>query len=77
MKVVQIKLLEVLEREGKTQAQLADAIEVRRATINDMYHNRSKQVPLKVLAKICTELNCDISDLLTLVDEKETKENAN
>jgi len=67
MKELNITLKELLESRGMTQAQLADAIDVRPATINDMYHNRSKHIPRNVIAKIADELDItDIGELLTL-----------
>ncbi|WP_077624960.1 helix-turn-helix domain-containing protein [Sediminibacillus massiliensis] len=66
----QIKLEELLRKHGITQTQLADSIGVRRATINDLYHNRSKQIPRSVIDKIANELNIkDINELITLIDE--------
>ena len=70
MKKLEIKLKELLESRGKTQAELADAIGVRRATINDLYHNRSKQIPRNVVDKIAEELNItDINEILSIVSD--------
>lgn len=70
MKKIDIRLKELLQSRGITQAQLADAIDVRRATINDLYHNRSKHIPRDVADKIIEELNiADINELLTIIDE--------
>lgn len=72
LKRISIKLAKVLEDREKTQAQLADAIEVRRATIHDLYHDKSKQIPRNVLDKIINELNItDMNELLEIVDASE------
>lgn len=69
-KRIRIMLDELLMKEGKTQAQLADDIEVRRATINDMYHNRSKQLPIEVLTKIVNYLNLNsIDELIKIIED--------
>ncbi|MBU5265720.1 helix-turn-helix domain-containing protein [Virgibacillus proomii] len=71
MKKIKIRLDEVLKEKGYTQAQLADAIGVRRATIHDLYHNKSKQIPIEVLTKIVNELNLkSVDEILVLVDEE-------
>lgn len=72
MKRISIKLAKVLEKHGKTQAQLADAIDIRRATIHDLYHDKSKQIPRNVLDKIINELNItDMNELFEIVDDGE------
>ena len=70
-KRITIKLDELLKKHDLTQAQLADAIDVRRATIHDLYHNKSKQVPRSVLDKIVNELDIkDLNELIAIEEEK-------
>ncbi|MCC2250367.1 helix-turn-helix transcriptional regulator [Virgibacillus sp. AGTR] len=71
MKKIRIRLDELLKEKGYTQAQLADAIEVRRATIHDIYHNKSKQLPIDVLNKITNELKLKSIDKLIVIEEIE------
>ncbi|GGE80415.1 helix-turn-helix domain-containing protein [Priestia taiwanensis] len=72
---VKILLKEQLDKCGLTQKELSEATEVRAATIHDLYHNKSKQIPIKVLEKIADELNIrDMNKLLVIVD---TEDNTN
>lgn len=47
-----------------TQADLARRTGIRPSTINDMYHEMCERVNLEYLDRICTVLNCDITELL-------------
>lgn len=47
-----------------TQADLARATGIRPNTINEYYHELSERINLDHLDRICTALNCDISDLI-------------
>lgn|GEM_PF-2284781 len=68
---ITINLANVLKEREMTQAELADAIKIRRATINDLYHNRSKQLPINVLNEIVNELGItDMNELLTIKYDK-------
>jgi len=70
-KIITIKLDELLKKHDMTQAQLADAIEIRRATIHDLFHDKSKQIPRSVLEKIINELDVtDINELITIEEVK-------
>ncbi|MBM7717326.1 DNA-binding Xre family transcriptional regulator [Bacillus thermophilus] len=64
---ITIKLKEVLDKRGMTQKQLADLTEIRPATIHDLYHDRSKQIPRNVIEQIAEALNIDdINELITI-----------
>lgn len=54
-----------LAKNDLTQKDLAAMTGVRLPTINDMVTGKSKAVSLDNLDKICTALNCDISDIYT------------
>ena len=47
-----------------TQTDLARKTGIRKATINELYHEFAERVNLEHLDKICEALNCDLSDLI-------------
>ncbi|MEH7456345.1 helix-turn-helix transcriptional regulator [Bacillus sp. JJ1127] len=64
---IKVLLKEQLAKRGLTQKDLSEATGIRAATINDLYHNKSKQLPVKAIEKIATELQIvDISELIIL-----------
>lgn len=74
MKRIKTRIKDELDARGMTQKELADLTGIRPATINDLYHDRSKQFPRDVLEKIASALNIDeISEIIELVDDGQTK----
>jgi len=65
MKII-ITLDKILDSKNISQQQFSRMTGIRYPTINDMYLNKSKFIPLKNLAKICEVLECEISDILFL-----------
>lgn len=63
---MKIRLHELLEREGMSQAELARLTRIRPSTICDMYNNNCSFVKLEHLEKICKRLNCGINDIIEL-----------
>lgn len=47
-----------------TQADLARATGIRPNTINEYYHELSDRINLDHVERICSALNCEISDLI-------------
>lgn len=66
---VSINLDRLIEAKNLSQHELSRQTGIRQATINDMCQNKTKQVPLDNLAKICEVLDCDINDILELIKE--------
>ncbi|MGG1663056.1 helix-turn-helix domain-containing protein [Brevibacillus sp. NRS-1366] len=65
---VQIRLDQLIQ--GKmSQQELSRKTGIRQPSISEMCRNESKHIPLENLALLCEELQCNISDLLILVDE--------
>lgn len=56
-----------------TQADLARKTGIRPSTINDLYHDLAERINLEHLDLICEALDCDISDILVRVPNKETR----
>ena len=55
-----------------TQADLARATGIRPNTINELYHDLTERINLEQLDLICEALDCEISELLVRVPNKES-----
>ena len=61
---VRIKLNELIAQAGISKNKLSHKAEMQRSQINNYCNNRITRLDIDVLARICTVLNCSISDLL-------------
>jgi DNA-binding Xre family transcriptional regulator len=70
---IKVLLKEQLEKRGLSQKDLSEATGIRAATIHDLYHNKSKQLPIKAIEKIATELQIvDIRELIILKESNQS-----
>ena len=69
--MIKIKLSEQLGKKRMTRRELAQLIGVRPNTVGDMYNDNVKRLDIETLNKICTVLDCDISDILEFVKEED------
>lgn len=56
-----------------TQSDLARATGIRPSTINELYHELAERINLEHLDLICEALDCDITDILIRVPNKERR----
>lgn len=61
---IKIKLDELIKKEGISKNKLSHRAEMQRSQINNYCNNSISRLDTDVLARICTVLDCDISDLL-------------
>lgn len=69
--MIRIKLSEVLGRKKMTRKKLSELIGVRPNTIGDLYNEKVRKIDLDILDRMCTVLECNVSDLLEHVTETE------
>lgn len=62
--MIHIKLSEMLGRKKMTRKRLSELTGVRANTICDMYNEKVKKIDIETLDRICTVLNCNISDII-------------
>ncbi len=62
-----IKLGELIERKGISKNKLSNRAEMQRSQINNYCNNKITRLDIDVLSRICTVLDCEISDLLEFV----------
>ena len=56
-----------------SQKELSEKTGIRRATINEMYHELVERINLDYLSKMCEVLNVKIEDILEYIPDKNTK----
>ena len=64
---IRIKLDELIEQSGISKNKLSHKAEMQRTQLNNYCNNQITRLDIDVLARICTVLNCSISDLLEFV----------
>ncbi len=71
--MIKNNLSKLLGEKRLTQADLARATGIRPATINELYHELSERISFEQLDRICEVLECEVSDLLIYLPNKEKK----
>ena len=69
---IRIKLDELIEKSGICKNKLSHKAEMQRTQLNNYCNNLITRLDIDVLARICTVLNCSISDLLEFVPPNDT-----
>lgn len=69
--MIKIHLSRILGERRMSQKRLSELTDIRRATINEMYHELVERVNLEYLSKICQVLNVKIEDLLEYVPDNQ------
>lgn len=70
---IRIKLDELIKNAGISKNKLSHKAEMQRSQINNYCNNRISRLDIDVLARICTVLECSISDLLEFVPPEDEK----
>ena len=68
--MIKIKLSNLLGKHKMTQKALADATNIRPATISKMYYEETKRIDINQLNSICKAFDCEISELLEYIPDK-------
>lgn len=71
--MIRIHLSRMLGEKRWTQADLARYTKIRPSTINEIYHELIERINLEHLDRICEVLNCDLTDIMEYVPNKEKK----
>ena len=71
--MIRILLSNRLGERKLTQAELSRMTQIRASNINEYYWELAERVKLEHLDLICEALDCDISDLLVRIPDKEKR----
>lgn len=71
---IRIHLEELIKERGISKNKFSQWAELQRTQLNNYCKNEVARVDLDVLARMCTVLECDISDLLEFVPPEKTEE---
>ena len=71
--MIKITLSRKLGELRKTQIDLSRITGIRNATIYDLYHGYAERINLEHLDLICEALDCDISEIIVRVPNKEPR----
>ena len=64
---IHIKLDELIKKSGISKNKLSHRAEMQRSQINNYCNNKITRLDIDVLARICSVLDCKISDLLEFI----------
>ena len=70
---IRIKLDELIKKAGISKNKLSHRAEMQRSQINHYCNNDITRLDIDVLARICTVLDCQISDLLEFIPPEADK----
>lgn len=68
---VKINLAKIIEEKGISKNKLSQRAEMQRTQLNNYCNNNISRLDIDVLARLCTVLDCKISDLLEFVPATE------
>lgn len=72
---IRIKLDALIKEKGISKNKLSHRAEMQRTQINNYCKNNITRLDTDVLARICTVLECEISDLLEFIPNDENNKN--
>ena len=64
---VRINLAKIIEEKGISKNKLSQRAEMQRTQLNNYCNNKISRLDIDVLARLCTVLDCQISDLLEFI----------
>lgn len=68
---INIKLAEILQKRQISRNYLARAINVRFEVVDKWYNNKVEKLDLDILARVCSVLECDVTDVIEYVEGEE------
>ena len=69
--MIKIYLSDLLGKHKMTQKTLSELTGIRPATISKMYYEESKRIDIKHINNICKAFNCEVSELLEYIPDKD------
>lgn len=71
---IHMRINELLEENGISKNQICKDLDIPRGNFNRYCRDEFQRIDANLVLKLCQHLNCDIGDLLVIVDDgRETK----
>jgi putative transcriptional regulator len=71
--VIKVRIAKLLKDHGKSRYWLVKHTGLNPITISNLFKEKTQGIDFKTLNVICRELGCQPGDILTYVNEEETK----
>lgn len=69
--MIKIFLSRILGEKRITQRKLAEMTGLRPNTISELYNERAKRIDFSTIERLCTALDCQVSDLFDYIPEND------
>lgn len=69
MGYIKIKLADLIYEKGESKNQVCYHCQIQRTQLNNYCNNKVSRVDLALLARVCSYLKCDITNLLEYVND--------
>ena len=73
--MIVLKLKRLVAYKEMTQMELVEKTGIRQPTISAIYNNKCKHLPIDVIDRICTVLDCRPGDWIIYINEDENNKN--
>lgn len=68
--MVKFNIEELLKKNNKTKYWLCQKMNITSRNINRLIRSETTSISFKYIEEFCKYLNCDIADLITIIDDK-------
>lgn len=69
IEMVVIRVGELMARNKMNQSQLAEATKIRKNTISDLWHGKTKRIDIEHINALCKALNCTPGDIFEYIPD--------
>jgi len=71
--LIQLNVEKILKKQKKTKSWLCDELDISLYNLNKSIRGGKKSISYKYLEGFCNALNCTFDELLTIIDDEESK----
>lgn len=74
--MIQFSLRDLLKQKGMTQMELVEKTRIRQPTLSAISTGKIKTIPVSVIDRICSALDCQPGDIMEYIPEDDEKPQA-
>ena len=71
--MIKLNVEKILKSQGKTKEWLCDKMDISHYNLNRAINGKTQSISYKYLQGFCKALNCSFDELMTIVDDEESK----